>query len=167
MAKFDWDYWRYRYVTGEDALTLEALSHTPGAPSLDTLKRYSRLESWPEQRKRFRHQAATIAVEDATAQEAVRQVQKLFEASEVVTRHLQLAKALQTIAAKRLRNMDPEELTPKEAVAWIQKGTQLERLAIGLATDKTEIELIIDYNSLSDEQLQRIAAGEDPRHVLT
>ena len=56
MAGYDWSYWREKYVSGTDALTLEAVSVIPGAPSLPTLKRRSTKEAWADQRKQFRYQ---------------------------------------------------------------------------------------------------------------
>lgn len=49
---YDWDYWRYKYVSGDDSL--ESLALHPTAPQIDTLKKRSSKESWPEQRSEFR-----------------------------------------------------------------------------------------------------------------
>ena len=67
MAGYDWSYWREKYVSGTDALTLEAVSVIPGAPSLPTLKRRSTKEAWAEQRKQFRYQVDTMVSTKDTA----------------------------------------------------------------------------------------------------
>lgn len=166
MARYDWEYWRHRYVAGDDQATLEFLSKQPNAPSLHRLKIKSSEASWADQRKTFRNQAATIATQSATAQEAVRQTAQLVDAAEVITRHLQLSKAIQSVATKALRDLDAAELSPRDILSWISSGTQIERLAMGMATERVEVDATVDFSNLSDEQLQKIANGEDPAKVV-
>lgn len=96
----------------------------------------------------------------------MQRTQDLIDAAELISRHLQLAKALQGVAVKRLKEFNPSELTPKDLVAWINAATNIERLAMGLETTRTEVNVKIDFASLSDEQLERLAKGEDPASVL-
>lgn len=166
-ARYDWDYFRHKYVTGEDAVTLDFLSSQPNAPSLHRLKIKSSEQSWAEQRKTFRNQAATIATQGATAQEATRQTQQLVDAAEMIARHIKLARALQSIATEALQKkvVTAEDLNARDILAWLNQGVQMERLALDLATARVAVEAKIDFSTLTDEQLERIAAGEDPAKV--
>lgn len=38
MARYDWEYWRSQYITGDDSVTLAFLSSLPGSPSLHRFK---------------------------------------------------------------------------------------------------------------------------------
>jgi hypothetical protein len=168
VARYDWDYFRHKYVTGDDAVTLEHLSKQPNAPSLHRLKIKSSEQSWAEQRKTFRNQAATIATAGATGQEAIRQTQQLVDAAEMIARHVKLARALQSIATEALQKkmITAAELTARDVLAWLNQGVQMERLALDLATSRVEVEAKIDFSKLTDEQLERIAAGEDISKVV-
>lgn len=155
--KFDWDYYRHLYVTGSDEVTLQALSELPAAPALDTLKRYCKRQSWVEQRRQFRHQMHQAKIDDDLRQH----VDRLVDIAETIARHLKLSKQIQDIAAQALDGIDPSTLTPRDIVAWVKAGSELERLAIGLATSRSEVS--IDLSTLSDHELELIASGEvDP-----
>ena len=104
MAHIDWDHWRLRYVAGDDAVTLEALSKEPEAPALNTLKKRSSKDSWTEQRERFRHQRDTIAHHDATVAAAASEVKKIIDAAEMLTRHAHLCKLMGAIARSTASN---------------------------------------------------------------
>ncbi|WP_264842547.1 hypothetical protein [Caldinitratiruptor microaerophilus] len=54
----------------------------------------------------------------------------LKEARETQERHLRMARAMLTIVARRLQQIDPAELTPKDAARWVQVAAELERLAL-------------------------------------
>lgn len=119
-----------------------------------------------EQRKAFRHQTITKIAESAVTRQAIEQTQALVDAAELIARHLQLAKAMQSIAVRRIKSLDPAELTPKELISFVNAATTLERLTMGLATERMEVNLNVDFDTLSDEQLERLAKGDDPAHVL-
>lgn len=160
MASFDWNYWKEKYVTGGDEVTLDALANTPDAPKLDTLKKRSIKESWVEQRKQFRrqmhkvHKAIDLKVEEAVDA----QVDRLIDLAETIARHIRMSKKLQQIADSAMDSIDPSTLEPRDIVAWVKAGAELERLAIGLSTSKTDIN--VDVTAMSDEQLELIIAGE-------
>lgn len=160
--KIDWSYWEHKYISSD--LSLDFLSKLPNAPTLNTLKKQSTEGLWRQKRQQFKEQTATAATQNAVTQAAVRQAQQIIDAAELLQRHLQMAKALQSIAASRLKSFSPSELSPKDLVAWVNAATNIERLALGLATERVEVQ--IDFSQLTDEQLERLAAGEDPRHLL-
>ena len=162
----DWEYWRHKYVSGDDSVTLEHLSNIPNAPSLVALKRHCAKGSWSEQRKAYRYQTIAKVADSATTQAAIAQTQQLIDAAEVITRHLQMAKALHSLAARRLRDFRPEELNAKDLVSWVNAATNIERLAMGLSTDRKEVNVSIDLATLSDEELEAIASGVEPGNIL-
>lgn len=61
-----------------------------------------------------------------------------------------------------------EKCTPKDAVPMFDLASKLMRLALELATDRVIVETLerIDVRTLTDEQLERIANGEDPVAVV-
>lgn len=171
MDRFNWDYIRHRYVTGGDEITLELLSKEPNMPSLATLKKKSSSDFWADQRKQYRYQAVTLAAETQAGQDAIRkleEIQKLVDAAEMITRHLQLARAIQGVATQALKDklITAADLNPRDLLAWLQQGITLERMVADMATEHVKVQVDIDVSSLSDEQLQRIAAGEDPAKVI-
>lgn len=167
-SSIDWEYWRHKFVTTE--MTLVELSQVPNAPALQTLKNRASKELWAEQRKQFQYQASTIASNASTAQEAVRQTQKFVDAAEIITSHIQIAKAMKSIAARRLKDFDPKELSPKDLASWVKMAADMERLAVGLATERQEVELSgnvdVNLSQLSDAQLERLAKGENVQDVI-
>ena len=158
MSKFDgdWDKWRLRYVSGDDLLTLEALSQEPGAPALNTLKKRSSKESWTEQRKRFRHQRDTIAHHDAHVVSAAEKVVKIIDSAEMMTRHSKAAKLIGSIALRAFQSYDPASLKPSEATAMMKLAVEVERLTEGLATQRQQV----DFSNLPDSELEKIANGD-------
>lgn len=123
MARYDWDYFRHKYVTGD--ATLDALSSLPNAPALATLKRRSSTEDWAEQRRHYRDQTATKAREVASTTEA-----------EVAARHARIARGLIGKALQRLQQLDVNDLSPKDVREYIKDAADLERKALGL--ERTE-----------------------------
>lgn len=169
LKAVDWDYWKHKFVTTD--LSLVDLSKVPDAPALQSLKNKAHQESWAEQRKVFKYQASTIAVQSATAQQAIEQTQQLVDAAALITQHLQLSKGLKSIASKRLQQIHKDEsqiekLSAKDLVSWIQAAAAIDRTAMGLANDRVEVNVKVDVSALTDDQLDRLAKGEDPAHVL-
>lgn len=163
MARIDWDHWRLKYVTGNEAVTLDALSKEPDAPALNSLKKKSCRENWPEQRKRFRHQRDTIAHHDATVSAAATEVKKIIDSAEMLTRHAQLTKLMGAIAAHELQQLRRKQLAgestglkPDEALKLARAAIADERLTEGLATQRQEV----DLSNATDEQLEKLAKGE-------
>lgn len=123
MPRYDWDYYRHKYVTGEH--TLEQLASLPNSPALATLKDRSRTESWKDQRDHYRDQTATKARAAASTTEA-----------EVAARHSKIARALQEKALMRLRDLPIDSLNPKDVLAFLREATTIEREALGLNTTR-------------------------------
>lgn len=119
MARYDWDYYRHKYVTGDT--TLEELAKQPNAPAIGTLKRRSTTEDWTEQRRHYRDQTATKAREHASVTEA-----------EVAARHARIARAIQAKALQRLQDLDTSTLDARGVLAFLRTAADIERKALGL-----------------------------------
>jgi len=113
-------------------------------------------------RKQFRNQAANVALNSATGQAATQQIQKLVDAAEMIANHLALARALQGLAGQALQEevVTARDLTPRDVLAWITQGVQMERLTLDLDTARIKVDTQIDVRSLSDEELEKLADGE-------
>jgi len=139
MSKYDWDYWRHRYVTGDDSVTLAFLSSVPGAPRLQSLKNRGHAENWTEQRKQFRYQVSTKIEAHAEAQAVTDHVAKLVDVAELVTRQSKISKAFQGLSARWLQQADPSQLKGSEAIAMFRDAAKIEQLLAGLATEHQDI----------------------------
>jgi hypothetical protein len=151
--EYDWDHWKRLYARGEDWVTLEVLSSVENAPSLDSLKRHSAQERWADARKEFRHDNAT----------KLRQLDQL-NTLEIKQRQAKLGRAGQMIVAQAMAN--PEKIVaalrenPTALANVARTFTEMERKAAGIE------ELKINFSNLTDDQLERIARGEDPAKVI-
>lgn len=149
MSKYDWKYYRDRYVA-ED-ISLEQLSRLSNSPALSTLKNRSRHEDWPEQRQRYKDQVKTKTRELASTEDA-----------EVAARHIKIAKSLQNKAIMALQTLDPNILKPTELLKFFSEAVRIERDALGFA-DRTTVEIVSQYKDedlsrLSDEELEALWA---------
>jgi len=159
MAKFngDWKQWRDRFISGGDEVTLRWLSEQPGAPSYSSIRKRSAPsnEDWDEQRRNYRNNLGTLAAISPDAQAAARQVSKIIDSAEMMTRHSKAAKLIGSIAIKAFQSYDPASLKPSEATAMMKLAVEVERLTEGLATERREI----DVSKLSDEELEMLIDG--------
>jgi len=137
---YDWRYYRDQYCTS--TMSLADLSGLPGAPSLDGLKKRSRLEDWTGQREAYRHQLSTVARENASTTEA-----------EVAARHVRIARAMQGKALERLRDLDVSKLTARDVVALLRDAADIERRALGLDTVRM-VRLGKRPEDMTDEELR-------------
>jgi hypothetical protein len=165
MAAIDWSYWRQKYVTGEDTLTLKALSEYQEAPAYQTIKNRANKEDWADQRKRYRYQRSTDASTQPGVKETVEQAAKIIDAAEMITRHAGLAKLMGAIAQRELILLRQKQevkpaistgLKPAEILNLAKAAIEIERLTEGLATQRQEI----DLSGLSDAELERLANGK-------
>jgi hypothetical protein len=87
--------------------------------------------------------------------------EKLIEAvEEMAERHAKEALMLQNKALERLRQLRPEELTPRETLSYLIDAAKLERLARGEPTERVaEEHRFPDLNELSDDELAGIVAS--------
>lgn len=107
---------------GRDGATRGPHKHVPGR-----IKRWAtrfawaeRAAAWDQEMERHARQVAIAAVE------------------EMRNRHAQEAVALQQRAIRRLREMRPDELSPRDVLVFIIEGAKLERLSRGEPDTVTE-----------------------------
>ena len=83
---------------------------------------------------------------------------------EMNERHAKESMMLQNKAIERLRQLRPEELRPRDLLAFLVEALKLERLTRGQPTDRiAEEHHFVDLKELSDEELVRIiASGQGP-----
>lgn len=143
--KIDWDDLRHKYVTGDNSVTYEFLCTLPNAPVIGYLKQRASKEKWGDQRDTFRLQKLTKVSSDPVAIQAAEKVNQLVNIAEMVTRHDQIGRALEGVAAVWLEQFkkDPEaikRLPARDVATLLKLGLDTRRLAAGMATDRQEVE---------------------------
>jgi len=61
------------------------------------------------------------------------------ELLETRTRHIKISRALQAKAIARLKDLDPNELSPEETRRFLEAGVRIERLVLGEATERFDL----------------------------
>jgi hypothetical protein len=88
------------------------------------------------------------------------QAEQVAAVRDMAERHAREAVLLQNKAVERLRQLRPEELNPRETLAFLVEAAKLERLARGEPTERVaEEHHFSDVTELSDDELARIVAG--------
>jgi hypothetical protein len=127
--KRPWQKIRIKYIQGD--LSLRELSNLYQIP-LSTLKKRSMKERWSVLRNQYR-----TKVELETLERAAK-----LEAEELLgtrTRHIKISRALQAKAIARLKDLDPNELSPEETRRFLEAGVRIERLILGEATERFDL----------------------------
>ena len=79
---------------------------------------------------------------------------------EMAERHAKEAMMLQGKAVERLRQLQPQELKPRDTLAFLIEAAKLERLARGEPTERVaEEHHFPDVKELTDDELARIVAS--------
>jgi hypothetical protein len=119
----------------------------PGASGL--IRRWAQRWDW-------RARAAAWDLEG----ERVKRRRQVEAVEEMAERHAKEALMLQNKAVERLRQLRPEELKPRETLAFLVEAAKLERLARGEPTERVaEEHHFPDVKELTDDELARIVAG--------
>jgi hypothetical protein len=95
--------------------------------SIQLIGRWSAKHRWME---RVAHYDTNIERTRAAGTAAARR--------EMNDRHAMLAKAMSAKVAKRIQDLNPDELSPGELGRWMQTISIVERLALGEATERSE-----------------------------
>jgi hypothetical protein len=157
--RYDWESLKRVFITDEN-VTLESLSrNTTGldtSPSIQALREHSAKENWAEQRKAYHRNINAAAAK--TAEQITARTEELIDAAEAVARHIKLAKILQSVGYQRLKSLDPESLSPKDAIAMVQLGTDLERKALALYEPPKQENLQVDisFENLTTGELEMV-----------
>ena len=150
-------------------MDLQAISEVPGAPKYQTLKNRSSSRNWTDQRKTYKYLTSTHAALSPTVMDVAEAARKtvsdvtarmdrLIDQAEMITRHVGIARKMLSQSAEGLDAIDTSSLKPTEIVQLIKESTNLERLCLGLETQRTATS--VDFKDLSDEELEAIARGE-------
>ena len=156
---YDWEALKRAFITDEK-ITLESLSRErtglETSPSVYALREHSAKEDWAEQRKAYQRQINATAAK--AAEQVTARTEELIDAAEAVARHIKLAKILQSLGYQKLKNLDPESLTPKDAIAMVQLGTDLERKALALYEPPKQESLQVDisFEALTTGELEMV-----------
>lgn len=146
---YNWEALRDRYVTGNE--DLRTIAEEPTTPAKGTLFTRSAREDWPAQRKAYRQHVASKTRTTVAS-----------EAAEVAARHVRIAKGMQAKGLAALQLLEPERLTPYQAMRLLQLGADIERRALGMGDNPVDQ---VELSELTLDQLRRVAQGEDPRKV--
>lgn len=97
-------------------------------------------------------QAVTIS---PSAQKVTEAAEAIIDLAEMLTRHANACKLVGSRAIARMKSINPDDLSPDEALRMLKWAIEAERLTEGLATQRQEI----DVSKLSDEELEKLANG--------
>lgn len=160
----DWDTIELRYVRGSDDITLEFLATEFGC-SAPHVRKKSAEGGWTDKRRLFRADVKQRALD--------KQAQQLAEAHIEWDYHcFNASKALLAMLQAELKEMQEQQRAGKpigpKTIDDTAKGLwRLQKIGKAALGDHQEtLPEDIDLSELTDAQLQRIADGEDVRHVL-
>jgi hypothetical protein len=162
--KHDWEEIKKRYVTGSDLVTPTTIAQEFGIPHVPQVSKRIKDEDWKKQRQLYRErkQIKGIIVEhdDMEAAEIFDkvestkiQVKQLVDEVEAITRHINIAKLLQSKAVEAMKTTDPKKLKPSDISAFLRLGTDIEKQAMNLAGEN------INMDNMTKEELEKIANG--------
>jgi len=129
MKERPWPEIRVRYIRTQ--ATLAELAEEFNIP-LSTLKKRSMKERWSQLRNQYRTRVELVTLERAATQDAE-------ELLETRTRHVKISRALQAKALARLKDLNPNELSPEETRRYLEAGVRIERLVLGEATERFDL----------------------------
>jgi hypothetical protein len=169
MAKYDWQKIKEEYIHAADATsrpTLEELAAKYGcAPS--HLREKAGKEQWKIEAERYLETVADKRQEQkstALASDLAEWDAKCYNAAKAGI--MLLSSKLQgTIDAVKKGEEPPSFSTVDDMAKALGRLHKIGQIALGEKEDAI-VTLKIDYARLTDEQLERIAAGENPRDVI-
>lgn len=126
----------------------------PPTLKLYTLGEWSRRYGW----------VAASAAYDTDLQQQVRLLQ-IAAVADMNERHVNLARAMLGVVARRLQSIVPEDLSPADTVRWAEALSKLERLARGEATERVDVfarvrELARELGYTDEETRDAVAAAQ-------
>lgn len=169
---YDWEAIKKVYVTGDMDLNVLSREYTdlPTSPSYQALRNKSSQDKWNEQRKAFRNMLSTVETQPenrAKAQEIIRNTEALIDSAEAISRHIRLAKTLQTDVLilhnkllPRIKDLDLSKINPntvaqilKAMADVLTKATDIERKAMGLVDPAQNYNVAVEVQ-MSVEELR-------------
>ena len=170
---YDWEVIKKAFVTGEHELNTFSREYNglPSSPTYQSLKNKACTENWNEQRKAYRGMLSTVGTianaseNRKTAQDIIRNTEALIDSAEAISRHIRLAKALQTDALAlnqkllpAIQKLNLEKISPTQAANLLRaladvltKATDIERKAMGLVEPAQNHNIAIEVQMSVDE----------------
>ena len=129
--KIDWNYYRDKYIYGDEHTTLQKISEYPNAPALNTILNRAAKEKWTDQKEAYKYKTAIKTQERVTTTEA-----------EVTARHVRISQQLQGIALQRLKQAQEsnEKIALSDVRLWLKDALEVEREALGLNHPTVQIQ---------------------------
>lgn len=160
VAKHNWQQIKNDYVLAseEKRPTLEQLAEKYNC-SPSHLREKAAKENWKIEAERYLETVQTKRKEhksEALAGSLAEWDAKVFNAVE---------NALDLVCS-RFTSVTEEPLTANQLDLLTKSLERIQKIGKAALGEESSLNLKIDYSNLSDEQLQRLAAGEDPRHVI-
>lgn len=148
----DWPAIKAEYVTGGDDVTYRSLAREHGLNQA-TISEHGKAEQWPSARQAHREQVAREASKRVQAEQVTLRAKQLRVYDAV------LAKGL-----KKLQETDPKDFS--EALKAVEVACEGSRKAAGIPDEHHHlIGFEVDWDALTREELERIAAGDSPGEV--
>lgn len=185
MAKYDWQAIKEEYVLAPDEAsrpTLDELAAKHGcSPSYLRERAGPKQENWKMEADRYLQTVQSKRQDQKSTALAGSLAEWDTQCFKVAQAGLMLIFSRLKELHEEVRDYEEESRQPPRAdeesprrhpvnfKALDEMSRSLERLQkVGKAAlgEEEKLNIKIDYNNLSDEQLHRLAAGEDPRHVL-
>ena len=151
-SRLNWQAIKAEYIAGDDSVTHQAIATKYGCNPA-TVSRRASAEKWLDARSVYRQGVASKTLNRTSTTEAELRAKQLRVCDAV------LAKGLAALKAMAPGNY-------KEALDSIKLALQEARSAAGIASElRHSIAYEVDYDSLTEEELERIASGESPLEV--
>lgn len=100
-------------------------------------------------------------------QDRVKREAQTREIVEMAKRHAAIAVRLQEKLVRRLQDLDPMELTPKEVSTWLETAVKIERLSRGVSTDSVRQEVVgADGGAVELSVVQKPPTAEEMAEVM-
>ena len=137
-AVYPWDRIREEYVTAPTDITYAAIAARYGC-HINTVQQRARREGWPEQRAHYREQAAR------RTRQQIGLIETEFRAREYRRGLLMVLKGV-----KRIEQIDPRNLSVKQAVKLIEAGHRLmmDSLALQGAEEGGELHVVLEWRKM-------------------
>lgn len=91
----------------------------------------------------------------------VEQKEFIKETKRMARRHAKIAQEMQSKIIKKLKEFDPDDLTPDQLARWFEVTTKIERLSANKSTENVrsvveEKKVKLDLEDLSDDDLEKL-----------
>lgn len=170
VMRYNYKAIRQDFMAGDSELDSYSRERTgdPQSPPLQQLRNHASRYDWIAEREQLKMPtvSAVVPVDGDTSRKAV--VVSAIDAVDVVKRNLAVARMMQNISVRRMKLLleNPSELAKlsvNSAIRMNEIAHRIECSMLGIATEHHSVQLQqMNFQSLSDEQIEAIARGEMP-----